>query len=335
MLTHISRSVFIILALIFCAATANAENEGRVLFTKSSDGSFIYGGIDQYGDFAPLSSGKNSYFVGETALVATDSGVLSYSNLTGKGYFYLPDNILIRLANTVPFNLSPGWGIIQGQGNFLFFYDYGHTGAIVGTNFDGTIKQTYSTNSFSYWSHIIATDNYLFFYEYGTGQTATGAILQSGSFFQTAATVRPTAYTVVASVGDNLLLYNGQSGAWESGYIALGQGYNSAYYPTQLGTLPLGYTLSARLNQYLLLYNPTTGAAVIGTFNRVGQYTLTEKTSLKNGWTNIVRCGQRLMFYNYFSGAAEIGYIDNNGAYQSTQTLSIGAGYGSVVSTKQ
>jgi len=309
------------------------------MLVNPNTGRWVSGGIDQIGHWHTAGSGTAASLVGETNLIATDSFLLSYASATGKGASLLEDSRGIVAFDNL-FNFSAHWSVIEGIGNYLFFYDLpsGHAAAIVRTFPDGTLKQTFSSATFSAWSNIIVTDNYVFFYNGTGGLIATGEIDSSGSFIQSASGQTSAGYTLATSLNDDVLLYNRNNGYWESGPILYtGNQLKDYYFPqtkVTANTLGLGYSAAVQSNDHLLLYDSATGNAAIGHFAQAGTFILDNKQVLTKFFTHLVRCGHYLILYGYGTGTFQVGYITTDGKFQVTQTLTSQTGWWNVVATK-
>lgn len=324
------------LTLAGMAISANAQSRGRLLFVNSNNGNFQTGGVDVGGYYHAAEANQNNpRLIGTTKLIETDSGILAYALNAGTTTTFLLDS-LGSLFNETETKFDSDWFIITGIGNYLFFTNGTGSGAIVYISPNGTIHQTLSSTTLSAWSQVVATDNYLFFYNRTTGAFADGIITaDGGTFFQEdGGTGVPTGFTLIASVGDNLLLYNAFTGAYETaGIYFVGNG-KDFFDKRSSGTLPLNYAQAVSLDGRLLLYNSTNGATLIGNFSTTGILVVTEKVK-KPGWTNVVASGEYLLFYNASSGAYEVDTIGTNGHIAQLSSGNIGAGYDLVTATKQ
>ena len=311
-----------------------AQSEGRLLFLNPSTGRAIFGGVDQVGKFAPAGGETFQGLVGQDKLVPVDAGILTYDQNTGASSLFQIDGYAFP-AVVSGLHFSSNWFLIRGFGNYLFFYNFGSDAAIVAIDPNGDDAQTDARTNLSTWSNITPTDNYLFFYQESTGVVVIGAITNIGKLVQLSNTTAATGYTQIASVGDNVFLYNFNTGAYESGPILLTGTGKDRYQQTTMSKLAAGYAFFARSNEYLVMYNQKTGGMQIGYFNLAGTFVPTETTAVARGWTHLLSTGQFLTFYSFQTGDMQIGYIDHAGKWVTTQStkLAAGAGYSSAAST--
>lgn len=331
------------------AGVARAEGNGRLFLVNPLNGTYISAGVDQYGDFDFKGSGSYSYLVGAFELFATPSAVVAYRPGIGGAAAFLIDGR--GSATIAPFaaGFSAHWSIIKGFGNYLFFYGISGTpvGAIVAVNPDGTFHQTFSSYNFSTWTDVEATDNYLFFYNSSSGETAVGTIGADGAFTQSgtkASPYLPSGYTLVASIGDNILLYDYHTGNWESGSILYTGSSNQDSYvlrtrqvagSSQSHVLPTNLFESVSNNGHLMLYSSTSGQGVIGHFDLFGAFTVDRTITLPRYYTSLISCGQYLFFYGLGTGTFQTGYFTADGNFQSRQSgFTIGIDYYGVAATK-
>lgn len=331
------------------ADAAHAEGSGRLFLVNPLNGTYISAGVDQYGDYNFKSSGSYSYLVNAFKLISTPSAVVAYRPSIGGAAAFLIDGR--GSATIAPFaaSFSANWNIIKGFGNYLFFYGISTTnvGAIVAVNPDGTFHQTFVSYAFSPWTDIEATDNYLFFYNNTTGATAVGTIGTDGGFTQSGTKTSPVlspGYTLVTSVGDNILLYNYHTGAWESGSILYTGNANQDGYSVRVkhvpgggnpNLLPKNFGESVSNNGHLMLYDSTTGQATIGHFDVFGAFTVDHNLTLPKYYTSLISCGQFLFFYGLGTGTFQTGYFTADGNFQSRQSgFTIGIEYYGVAATK-
>lgn len=329
------------------AGPARAEGSGRLFFVNAGNGTYMSGGLDQNGDWAFKETSSYSSLTGVTNLVATPSFMLAYRAGGGGETFLIDGRGSTVIAQATSF--SADWNIIKGFGNYLFFYgiNSAQVGAVVRANPDGTVTQTWSNNGLSKWTNIESTDNYLFFYNGANGTTALGTIGWNGAFYQSGTKTSPVlsaGYNLTASVGDAVLLYNYNTGAWESGPILYTGSAGQDGYTTRIKEvatsgntklLAKGYNESVSNDGHLMLYNSATGAAVIGHFDVYGAYTVDHTLTLAKYYTSLVSCGQFVFFYGFGTGQAQTGYFTADGNFQPRQTFgNFGASWLPVASTR-
>jgi hypothetical protein len=327
------------LPLVF-AAPASAQGEARLLFVNVNTGHWVVGGVDELGQLHLANGGTSPYFVNKTDLVATASYMLSYSASDGTTMIVGGvNNGQIAPVNTA-YKFSTGWTALQSIGNYIFLYgaDFGKAAAIVRTDPEDLLGQTFGANNFSQWSNVITTDNYILFYYNVNGALVTGHIGVGGGFAQTQSITVSPAYTLAASVGDDVLLYNRVSGYWESGSILYtGLHGTDGYHQGNISTSPtlgLGYSAAVQLNGHLMLYDSATGGAAVGHFNRGGHFALDQKTTIQKYFTHVIRCGQYIFLYGYGTGLGQVATISPTGALSIVFSATLTAGFWNVAATR-
>jgi len=334
------RAAFGAALLLSTTSFANAQSNGRLLFLNTTTGDCLLGGVDVGGylhtpdNMIEDNTCPVSGLAGMTDLVPTSAGILAYQPSGGSGTVLLLDSLDFLYGHTK--TLSAGWTNIVAFGNYLLFYKSPNIGAVLYVTSNGGTQQTQSISDFSRWSQITATDNYLFFYEESTGAFAVGTIIaDAGTFYETdSGSGIATGYTVIASLGDDLLLYNPATGAYEIGSIYFTAGLKDFFDKRSSGKLAEGYHQAIRSGGYLLLYDGAVGTAAIGYISQAGTWVQTQKMTLPR-WTSIVAAGTHILFYNSVSGNVQISYIAPNGTLANTSSQTIGTKFNRVVATRQ
>ena len=311
------KSLLALALLTACALPgvgAHAQNaDGRLYLVNRATGNQLAAGIDFPGQFRPGQAGTHPDAVGVSEVVGTPAGLVLYNRRSGVGRVVRigADG---RLDYGDHLGFSPNWDIIVGLGNRIFFYSSNGAAAIGHIAPNGAYGQTQSlpAGSLSPWTHIAATDNYLFFYNSRSGITAVAAIDPNGHLAQTASGQTRAGYGYIITQGDRLVLYNQQTGAYESGGIRLasvGGALRGRYELSSSGSIAPGFNKLVEHNGQLLLYNVGTGQALIGYLGRSSDLTGLHSASLSPGWTRIVSTYHYLFFYNggTSAGAAALG----------------------------
>ncbi|WP_395698170.1 hypothetical protein [Methylocella sp.] len=322
-----------------CVQPSLADGAGRMLFVNGGTGRVIVAGIDKNGYFQTSYDVTTAAFVGTDSVIPTSAGAILYSYYGGGARAILLDGDgAINPGSS--YNFSKQWYYSIGDGNHTLFYDLagnGGDGAVVASYPDGTLRQTFSSTSFTHWTLLGKTENFLFWYRSSDGLFVTGDINVAGQLTQdTRAATTKTGYTNIAAVGDDILLWNVNSGAWESGAISF-SGTTSAYVATAGGSTNslglAGVDVAAQTNGHLFLYASATGAALTGHFveplqsaGKPGLFLKDQSFTLGKYYTSALRCGQFLTLYGYGTGQIQVGYVGFDGKFQPTQGFTLGGG---------
>lgn len=198
---------------------------------------------------------------------------------------------------------------------------------------DGTLTQTAAMTGLSPGSIFHVTDNYLLSYQPQSGNysfdTLPSSAQNQGAFGGGGTT--SSGYAVIASVGDQLMLYNPTTHAYETGVLQNipyngGPAIDSAYYRKSTGFLHYHYDLVVANNGHLIWYNQTTGDTLIGYFSQAHAWVATQALKLTPGLTQLLSLGQFVALYDTKLGTGPIGYISQQAKFVQTGTL---GGFGS------
>jgi hypothetical protein len=192
----------------------------------------------------------------------------------------------------------------------------------------------------------------LLFYNRNTGQYATVALGNDGSFTNVSSGAGFAVWTTIVAGGDSgsignhgtfVLAYNSTSGSIAIGNLSHTGIYSdlsqevytalptTASFPAAATSICTGYTnIIITQNNYVLFYNNANTncehsnylvAKLLADGAHGGRLTPLYVGTFSSGWTHVVAASNDvILFYNRATGAAQTGIIDRNGGYTNLRT---------------
>jgi hypothetical protein len=334
--TH--RILTLVTAMLFGGAMAQAQVAGRLFLLNTQTGAYLAGGIDVGGYFHSAPAGTRTTLKGITNLTANNTSLVAYDSATGYSEFVVMDGY-----GNVKFNpqqFSAGANLVVGSASDLLFYygntSQGGTGSFLATEEGGYYLKTLVNTGLSPWSNVVQTDNYLCFYNYQTGlfdQTTLSPVTQGLLQDKSAVVTLPPSYGVISAVGDNLIMYNSGTGAYEVlGLFFVGTG-NDFPDKRDSGTLKEYYGAILPTAGQVVFYGYGTGDALTATISQNGLLQQEKDITLPI-YTAAVTTGPNVVFYNAVTGVLDVYYVTPAGVLTMRSTQNIGTGYTAVAVAK-